>query len=63
MTSLDVGITCHSCGATSLDRKTNKPNDDQGITNCQFCNADKCCMCDMGDDVQCLSCEGNEDQE
>lgn len=21
------------------------------------CGADKCCMCDMGDDVRCMSCE------
>jgi hypothetical protein len=51
---------CPGCGATGSDRLSNKPKDPQGLATCPNCGAEKCCMCDMGDDVECISCEGNE---
>jgi hypothetical protein len=50
---------CPSCGATDGDRKRNQPDAPQGLSECPHCGALKCCMCDMGDDVECISC--NED--
>jgi len=47
---------CPSCGATARDRLSNKPNEPQGLETCPHCMAEKCCMCDMGDDVECQSC-------
>jgi hypothetical protein len=49
--------TCPSCGATEGDRRSNKPQAPQGLDECPYCGAEKCCMCDMGDDVECLSCD------
>lgn len=51
---------CPSCGADAKDRKENKPDSPQGLTTCDFCGSEKCCMCDMGDDVACLSCESED---
>lgn len=51
---------CSTCGGKSGDRKHNKPDEPQGLSKCPHCNADKCCMCDMGDDVPCMSCENDE---
>lgn len=48
---------CPGCGATARDRKHNKPAEPQGLETCPHCDAEKCCMCDMGDDVECPSCE------
>ena len=47
---------CPSCGATEVDRRMNKPSEPHGLETCPHCGAKKCCMCDMGDDVECLSC-------
>jgi len=61
---------CPACGSRMRDRedyikRTCDPKD--GVTTelakCPFCGADKCCMCDMGDDVRCLSCESCESEE
>ena len=51
---------CPSCGATARDRKQNKPCEPQGLDTCPHCSAEKCCMCDMGDDVECISCGDEE---
>ncbi len=48
---------CPSCGASARDRKRNKPNSPQGLEVCPYCESEKCCMCDMGDDVECPSCD------
>ncbi len=48
---------CPSCGATPADRKANKPNAPQGLSECPHCGSLKCSMCDMGDDVECVSCD------
>lgn len=51
---------CPTCGATAGDRKRNRPDDPQGLSDCPQCGAEKCSMCDMGDDVECMSCEDGE---
>jgi len=51
---------CPSCGADYGDRKRNKPDDPQGLEECPHCGNLKCCMCDMGDDVECPSCDEDE---
>ncbi len=48
---------CDCCGASASDRMSNKPDEPQGLSECPGCNTLKCCMCDMGDDVVCLSCQ------
>lgn len=48
---------CPGCGATSADRKHNKPNEPQGLSECPHCGTEKCTMCDMGDDVECGNCD------
>ena len=48
---------CPGCGATYGDRQRNRPDDPQGLSECGYCGTEKCCMCDMGDDVECISCE------
>lgn len=50
---------CPGCGSTALDRKQNKPDSPQGLETCPHCEAEKCCMCDMGDDVECPSCSAD----
>lgn len=47
---------CQGCGATANERKRNQPTQPQGLANCPHCGADKCCLCDMGDDVNCGNC-------
>jgi len=31
------------------------------IRTCLYCGAAKCNMCDMGDDVECMACEREEE--
>lgn len=52
--------TCGGCGATFIDRRRNQPEEPQGLSECPHCGADKCCMCDLGDDVECGSCDAGE---
>ncbi len=47
---------CIGCGATAVERRKNKPTEPQGLSECPACGAAKCCMCDMGDDVECGNC-------
>lgn len=50
---------CPTCGA---DPSANGKG--WALTNhCPWCDAQKCTACDMGDDVRCVSCEGEEDDE
>lgn len=49
---------CECCGATGRDRRSNKPEEAQGLSECPVCHSLKCCMCDMGDDVVCPRCQG-----
>ncbi len=48
--------TCEGCGATASDRQNNKPDSPQELSECPHCGSQKCCMCDMGDDVECGNC-------
>lgn len=52
--------TCPGCGATDKDRARNKPGEPQGLETCPHCETEKCCMCDMGDDVECISCNSDD---
>jgi hypothetical protein len=55
---------CPGCGSSPTDRESYAkrnadPRDEAistGFTNCPHCGSTKCCMCDMGDDVECISC-------
>lgn len=51
----DLDDECPSCGSSSEDRA--KREDYQGLHKCPHCGGKKCSMCDMGDDVECLSCD------
>jgi len=51
---------CPGCGAAAIDRAKNKPTEPQDLVNCPHCGTEKCCMCDMGDDVECASCGQEE---
>ena len=50
--------TCCGCGAEAATRLANMPGEPQGLALCPWCGAEKCCMCGMGDDLACASCEG-----
>lgn len=57
---------CTACGSTPEDReKYRKGSADESIPahllSCPHCGSTKCCMCDMGDDVRCMNCEGQDD--
>ena len=58
----DTDDECPSCGASAGDRKRNKPDEPQGLSECPHCGGEKCCMCDMGDDVECGSCDISADE-
>lgn len=50
---------CGGCGSTLADREKFAAGADDvplSIGACPYCNTDKCCMCDMGDDVNCGNC-------
>ena len=59
---------CPGCGSSFTDRveRSKRSVKEYGetlpteLTNCPHCGSLKCCMCDMGDDVECISC-GNDD--
>ena len=48
---------CPTCGAT--DEHSNYWH---MTTKCLYCGSEKCSMCDLGDDVECVNCpEGDLD--
>lgn len=56
---------CPGCGSTPADREKRAaqyPDDNipTKLQECPHCGTKKCCMCDMGDDVECISCENGE---
>lgn len=56
---------CPSCGSTLADRNDyRRRNEADGLSTklkrCPHCGSEKCCMCDMGDDVECPSCGGGD---
>lgn len=42
---------CNGCGFEKPESKT----------TCPHCGADKCNVCDMGDDVECANCASEDD--
>lgn len=57
---------CEGCGSTHRDRMARAgasaiefPGEDHTpyLKNCPRCGAIKCSMCDMGDDVNCITCD------
>ena len=57
---------CAGCGSDLLDREQFRArNKDDTIPTgtklCPHCGTEKCCMCDMGDDVACMACEGSDE--
>lgn len=55
-------IACPGCGSSLADRQKRADQyPDEAIptdlSECQYCGAEKCCLCDMGDDVECISCD------
>ena len=59
----DSDDECPACGSSHEDRvKFASGADDVplGLGKCPHCNATKCCMCDMGDDVECMSYDNGD---
>ena len=56
----DTADECPGCGASESERRRGKPGEAQGLSECPWCGAEKCCMCDMGDDIECMSCDTAE---
>jgi hypothetical protein len=62
---MDDDDDCPGCGASVFDRekyaKENRTDGEAAIStalmDCPHCYAKKCCMCDMGDDTDCISCD------
>lgn len=52
---------CPTCGATASDRQRHA--EPQGLWKCPHCSSEKCCMCDMGDDVECGACLNADEGE
>lgn len=50
---------CHGCGSTHAERVA-AGRTYAGLSQCPHCEAEKCAICDMGDDVECGSCPPDE---
>lgn len=48
---------CSGCGSTPPERQR---HGGPQMRECPHCGADKCCLCDMGDDVWCGACPDHE---
>lgn len=51
-TPIDKKPECSGCGADDYDGD---------LRFCPYCESEKCSRCDMGDDVACVTCEGEEE--
>ena len=51
---------CDGCGSTARDRLKNKSIAPPGLGECPYCGNSKCCLCDMGDDVECPNCDNRD---
>ena len=54
---------CPQCGSSEADRSAYAKGDTSiplNLSHCPHCGSLKCCMCDMGDDVGCINCEGED---
>ena len=47
---------------TADERARNKAGAPHGLSDCPHCGATKCCICDLGDDVECGNCDPGEDE-
>lgn len=45
---------CQGCGYTEYEGK---------LKECPFCGGQKCSACDIGDDVECMQCENEDDYD
>ena len=55
-------LVCPGCDSTAHDRERSGATDDEvWLRPCPFCDQQKCYICDMGDDVRCASCSGEND--
>jgi hypothetical protein len=55
-------MECGGCGSTLGEREAKRKRFPEEpipttLSECPHCGGSKCCMCDMGDDVRCISCE------
>jgi uncharacterized Zn finger protein len=58
---------CPGCGSRPHTREMfrkqhNNPSIPINLYECQHCGSLKCCFCDMGDDVGCLSCDQGDEE-
>lgn len=58
----DSDEECGGCGSTAAARARNQAGAQQGLSDCPHCGATKCCLCDLGDDVECGNCDLGEDE-
>lgn len=61
-----VDDECPGCGSSPADRRDyaarhGDPRIPLGLQNCPHCGTGKCCMCDLGDDVECVSCGAGDE--
>jgi hypothetical protein len=43
---------CNGCGSNDYDGE---------LRECPWCQSSKCSRCDMGDDVSCVACDGDDE--
>jgi DNA-directed RNA polymerase subunit RPC12/RpoP len=59
-------VECPGCGSHQEEREEyikDVINSDvsTALTTCPHCGVKKCCLCDLGNDVKCISCgDGSE---
>lgn len=71
MSIIDQDDECPGCGSLLRDRTQRAeasarefPDEEYKpyLAQCPHCYATKCNMCDMGDDTNCISCDGQEEE-
>lgn len=60
-TKSNYNTECPGCG--SGERERSEHGGYSGFRTCPYCGAEKCCMCDMGDYVECISCDPETNPE
>lgn len=60
-----IDRACRGCDATLAERERHQKEaggspDDLGFRYCRGCGGEKCCVCDMGDDVECGNCDDSD---
>lgn len=59
MTKPEEDGECPGCGSMPKDREAHGGHEQ--FSQCPHCGSWKCGMCDMGDDVECPSCDDVEE--